>query len=265
MLLKHIRYYSSSCIIIGLLVCSVLSHTYAYGQNRAGSLLRGTVYNSETKKPVASGSVAILELKKSVSVTGGAYQVPVPKSDSYTVIVKSEGLKTLTIRISVEGATVKNFFLGPVAVQRGGGLPLREEGILQTVSRHTMTLKQLKDVPATFGDSMNAIAALPGVIRSGGDLFGPIIIRGGDDTAYDTLSHDIPIYSPLHYGGLHSVINSVLINEIDLFASAFPAEFGSATSAVISIDNNADDESRNSAGTRIFHCCQLPHWYRHPS
>ncbi|HOD13738.1 MAG TPA: TonB-dependent receptor [Spirochaetota bacterium] len=239
MLIKHIRYCSSSCVIIGLLVCSVLSQSFAYGQNRAGGLLRGTVYNSETKKPVASGSVAILELKKNVPITGGIYQMPVPKSDSYTVIVKSEGLNTLTIRISVEGATVKNFFLGPVAVQ-GKGITITGRRDLQTVSRHTMTLKQLKDVPATFGDSMNAIAALPGVIRSGGDLFGPIIIRGGDQHGIRYLVDDIPIYSPLHYGGLHSVINSNMINEIDLFASAFPAEFGSATSAVISIDTTDD-------------------------
>jgi hypothetical protein len=74
-------------------------------------------------------------------------------------------------------------------------------------------------------------------------LFGPIIIRGGDQRGIKYLIDDIPVYSPLHYGGLHSVINSNLIDEIDLYSSAFPAEIGSATSAVISM-NTVDDVKR---------------------
>jgi hypothetical protein len=212
----------------------------AFSQNRAGASLQGRVYNAETKKPVSSGSVTIQEANRTVPLDAdGGYRIPVPRPDSFTVIAKSEGLKTVTVRISIDGATVKNFYLGTVAVQ-GRGITITGRRDLQTVSRHTMTLKQLKEVPATFGDSMNAIAALPGVIRTGGDLFGPIVIRGGDQHGIRFLVDDIPIYSPLHYGGMHSVINSNLINEIDLFASAFPVEYGSATSAVISIDTTDD-------------------------
>ena len=209
-----------------------------YGQ-QPKAFLQGNVYNSETKKPVASGSVTIQELNRTTSLDAGGYRIPVPAPGSYTVVVKSEGLKTVTVRLAVEGLTLKNFFLGPAAVQ-GKGITITGKRDMQTVSRHTMTQKQLKDVPATFGDSMNAITALPGIIRVGGDLFGPIVIRGGDQNGIRFLVDDIPIYSPLHYGGMHSVINSSLINEVDVFASAFPAEYGSATSAVISIDTTDD-------------------------
>jgi hypothetical protein len=224
-----------------LLICCLYATGYreAYGQIQPQAALRGMVYNVETKMPVGSGSVTIQEINRTAALDAGSYRITVPGPGSYTVVVRSEGLKTVTIRIAVEGVTLKNFYLGPATVQ-GKGITITGKRDMQTVSRHTMTQKQLKDVPATFGDSMNAIAALPGVLRVGGDLFGPIVIRGGDQHGIRFLVDDIPIYSPLHYGGMHSVINSNLINEIDLYASAFPVEYGSATSAVISIDTTDD-------------------------
>ena len=219
-------------------------NTYqAFGQKKNGITLQGIVYDSFSKKPVQSGIVIILELKTKAAIdVGGAYRITIPKPGTYTIAVKSEGLKVYKATVVIEDATIKNIPLEALAA-KSKGITITGKRDLQTVSRHTMTLQQIKDTPATFGDSMNAVAALPGVIRTGGDLFGPIIIRGGDQRGIKYLVDDIPIYSPLHYGGLHSVINSNLIDEIDLYSSAFPAEIGSATSAVISM-NTVDDVKR---------------------
>jgi hypothetical protein len=106
---------------------------------------------------------------------------------------------------------------------------------IQEISRQTMTSVDLKEVPASFGDSISALTALPGIIRTAGGIFGPLIIRGADEKTNRYFIDDIPIDSPLHFGGLHSVINTNLMRDIDVYASAFPAEFGSATSAIINI------------------------------
>ncbi len=111
----------------------------------------------------------------------------------------------------------------------------------QKVSSHTMTVDELKQVPASMGDSVSALTSLPGIIRGGtpgGDnngLWGPLVVRGASAISNSYLIDDIPIFSPLHYGGMHSVINNNLINQIDLYASAFPAEYGSATAAIMDI------------------------------
>lgn len=197
--------------------------------------LSGRVFNEETKKPVEYGSVVVVELKIRAPIgQDGRYAIAVPKPGIYTIRVSSAGLGDRTAKIALQADTVRDFTLSSPII-RGGGITIVGKRDLQTVSRHTMSKEQIKDVPATFGDSMNAIASLPGVIRAGGDLFGPIVIRGGDYRGVRYLVDDIPIYNPLHYGGLHSVINTNIINEIDLLSSAFPAEIGSATSAVISI------------------------------
>jgi hypothetical protein len=220
----------------GIMFIVLIIHAYtAYGQKGDEFTLYGTIYNSSTGTPVAAGSVFIVEIKKITAVdANGKYAISVPKPGRYTLIVQSEGLKALREKIDINASVTKDFALGgSTAMDRGITITGKRE--MQKVSRHTMTRQQIKDVPASFGDSINAIASLPGVIRTGGDLFGPIVIRGGDYRGVRYLVDDIPVHSPLHYGGLHSIINTNLIREISVLSSGFPAEIGSATAAVISM------------------------------
>ena len=106
---------------------------------------------------------------------------------------------------------------------------------IQSISRQTMTSDDMKEVPASFGDSVSALTALPGIIRPFGGFFGPLVIRGADFQTNNYYIDDIPIQDPMHFGGLHSVINTNLMKDVDVYASAFPVEFGSATSAIINI------------------------------
>ncbi|MBN2157939.1 MAG: TonB-dependent receptor [Spirochaetes bacterium] len=221
-----------------------------FAQKKGDIILRGIIYNSASKRPLGGSVLFIIELKKKTTADAdGSYRMTLPKPGIYNVVITSEGMRVYKTTLIVESDTIKNFQMDAREV-RGQGITITGKRDIQTVSRHTMTLKQIKETPATFGDSMNAIAALPGVIRTGGDLFGPIIIRGGDQRGIRYLIDDIPVYSPLHYGGMHSVINSNLIDQIDLFSSSFPAEFGSATSSVISI-RTIDDVKEFSGYTDL--------------
>ncbi len=116
----------------------------------------------------------------------------------------------------------------------------RKKKDIQEISRHTMTAEELKHVPASFGDAITALTALPGIMKEGGFIFGNLIIRGADVTTNNYYLDDMPIYEPMHFGGLHSVINTNFIDEIDIFASSFPANYGFATSGVINI-TSVDD------------------------
>ncbi|MFH0977564.1 MAG: TonB-dependent receptor plug domain-containing protein [Spirochaetota bacterium] len=111
----------------------------------------------------------------------------------------------------------------------------RKKPEIQSISRQTLTADDIKDVPGSFGDSVRALTSLPGIIHAYSGFFGPLVIRGADPTANNYFIDDIPINDPLHFGGLHSVINTNLMKDIDVYSSSFPAEFGSATAAVINI------------------------------
>ncbi|HOO73111.1 MAG TPA: TonB-dependent receptor [Spirochaetota bacterium] len=201
--------------------------------------LQGKVYSTVDKKPVEFATVALIEAKvKTRTDQGGGYSLAVPERGTYTLIIRAAGLKMLKTSITIMNSATRDFWLQPVTIT-GGALTIVGERDIQKVSRYTMTARELKDVPASLGDSVSALTALPGIIRTAG-FFGNLVIRGASDMSNRYYVDEMPLYNPLHFGGLHSVIANELISEIDLYSSAFPAKFGGPTAAVINI-NTMDD------------------------
>lgn len=211
--------------------------------------LSGKVYNGATGEPVENALIAVAEERTRVrSAADGSFTIAVPKAGSYTVIIASDTLKTVRTIVQIDAMIARDFFLNPpVAV---GGLTVTGKRDIQKVARYTMTVQELKEVPASFGDSISALTSLPGVIRTDGGFFGPLVIRGVNPEENGYYIDDIPIYNPLHFGGIHSVINNSLMADIDLFASAFPSQYGSATGAVIAI-NTVDNVQKFGGYTDI--------------
>ncbi len=227
------------------LISSALYQGILYSQAVKPSL-SGKVINGFTKKPADFATVAIAELQiKTRTDEEGKYTLQIPKPGTYTVIISSAGLNPLTETIEVNSALVRDFTLNPARI-RGTGITITGEKDVQKVSRYTMTPREMKEVPASFGDSISALTSLPGVIRTSG-FFGPLVIRGADSDSNRYYIDDIPIYNPQHFFAIQSVISSDLMSEIDLYASAFPAQFGNATGAIINI--NTIDEVKKSGGT----------------
>jgi len=109
---------------------------------------------------------------------------------------------------------------------------LRSEAEKPLVGRSNLTQDQLKNAPATFGDALNALTTLPGVMRTD-TLFGTLIIRGQPDSAHRYFVDGMPITRPMHFGGLHSIINNDIVKDVDLYASAAPAKYSGVTGAVL--------------------------------
>jgi hypothetical protein len=205
----------------------------ATGQNQYG--IQGTIYSQATKKPVEFATIAIAEIKKKFyTKADGTYSIQVENPGTYTLIISSSGFQTLTFSVTINGVIQKDIVLKPLAI-KGAALTITGERDIQKVSRYTLTVKDLKAVPASFGDSLNALTSLPGVIRTGG-FFGPLVIRGADPSFNGYFIDDIPVYNPQHFGAIHSIINNDLMNEIDLYSSSFPSPYANAIGAVISIN-----------------------------
>jgi hypothetical protein len=227
--------------IIFCILLSFISIAPQYAQNnlqKPAYSLRGKVVDGMTSKPVSFAIVIIQEANIFGNTTNGGYYVVVPKPGKYTVQIQSQGLQPLTTTVTIEGNVVRDFVLNPVK-SSGGAVTIRGERDIQKISSQTMTVKQIKEVPGTFGDSISALSSLPGVNRPGG-MFGPLIIRGADSTWNGYYIDDIPLFKTMHFGGLHSVINNDIIREIDLYSSAFPSQFGNSQAAIINI-NTIDD------------------------
>ncbi len=198
-------------------------------------VLSGKIYSSLTKKTVDFATVAVLEARaKGMTDEKGFYSVEISKPGVYTIYVTSSGLKTLKKTVEITGTMTLDFTLSPAQI-RGGALTVRGERDVQKVSRRTLTVEDLKEVPASLGDSINALTSLPGVDRTDG-FFGPMVIRGADPVRNGYYIDGMPIFEPMHFGGLHSVVANELMSEVDLFSSSFPSKYGGPLAAVIEIN-----------------------------
>ncbi|HRS64160.1 MAG TPA: carboxypeptidase-like regulatory domain-containing protein, partial [Spirochaetota bacterium] len=137
--------------------------------------LSGNIIDSSTRKNVPFAIVIVQEAGVVVNAIQGKYYVSLAKPGNYTIKVQATGLQSITTSVSVNGNTLQDFYLSPF-ISKGTAVVIRGERDIQKTSRHTMTVKEIKEVPASFGDSLNALTALPSVSRPFG-IFGPLIIR----------------------------------------------------------------------------------------
>ena len=227
------------------LFIAVLSALFFTVQAQAPVVVEGKVLSDIGNTPVEFGTITIPEARIKTRVNpDGSYRIVFPRGGEYTILISSPGLRPLKTTLNVTESQQKNFILNSSTL-KGSAIRIRAERDVQKISRNTLTKQEIKDAPATFGDSLGALATLPGVIRPAG-FFGPLIIRGASDKANRYYIDDIPVLNPQHFGGLQSIISNDLIREIDLFSSAFPVKYGNAIGAVIDI--NTVDEVKKFGG-----------------
>ncbi|MDH5721394.1 MAG: TonB-dependent receptor [Spirochaetia bacterium] len=226
-------------IIIVYLLGSLFLAEFIFSQEAAkeksGYTFSGTVYGVVDKKPLDFATIAIPDLK--IKIRGDAYGFfileNIPEGE-YALYIASPGLKTLQVKIQIAGDLKKDFFLESARI-KGAALEIKDDREIQKISRYTITADEIKNVPGAFGDSINALKSLPGVVGTMG-FFGPLVIRGADTIKNQYFIDDIPLYDAQHLVGMHSVVSSDLMDKVDLYASAYPVRFGQAIGGVISIN-----------------------------
>jgi hypothetical protein len=188
---------------------------------------------TEEGEKVEFGTVIIPTMNFKSNFTQGRWRVAGIKAGKQIVIVRAPGYVTLEREIRFPVAAGYRIKM-PLQTRRVQKVRLITHEEKHNVARHQLQQHELKSVPATFGDSISALATLPGVNRPGG-IFGPLIVRGAPDTSNRYFVDDIPVINPQHFGGFQSVLSNELIDDITLISSSFPAYYGQALGAVIDI------------------------------
>ena len=155
----------------------LLSVGQAWAQQAATANLKGRVLDAAEKKPVIAAAVVIPEIRKKVRTDeDGNFSIAVPLNTPLTVIINGSGLKPIQKKINLAADTSQTFIL-PTLKVKSATIAVKVDRYKPKISQRSLTNEELKEVPATFGDSLSALSALPGIIRTGGFL-GPLIIRG---------------------------------------------------------------------------------------
>jgi Gram-negative bacterial TonB protein C-terminal/TonB-dependent Receptor Plug Domain len=107
-------------------------------------------------------------------------------------------------------------------------------------------------IPGAFGDPFRVVEVLPGVapVLSGIPYF---YVRGAPPGDVGYLIDGIPVPLLFHVGAGPSVIAPALVDRVDLFPAAFPAEYGRVAGAVMAGETSAPSSvARGEAQARIF-------------
>ena len=99
-----------------------------------------------------------------------------------------------------------------------------------------LPIKTIQKLPAFMGevDIIKTIQLLPG-IQSGGEASSGLYVRGGGPDENLMILDEAPVYNASHLMGFFSVFNSNAINDIQVYKSGIPAEYGGKASSVIDI------------------------------
>jgi len=111
------------------------------------------------------------------------------------------------------------------------------------ISRRTVTVREIKRIPGTFGDPVRVIQNLPGTARAPFGT-GLVVVRGSnpEDTAFYVDGIRVPLI--YHLGGLVSIVNDDLVGSVEYLPGGYGVEFGRSTGGVINIKTNQDYPER---------------------
>jgi TonB family protein len=113
------------------------------------------------------------------------------------------------------------------------------------VSRHTLTLNEVKKIPGFGGDAVKVVQALPGVARPafGG---GAVVVRGAPSWDSKFFLDGILIPQLYHFGGIKSTYNSDGLESVDLYPGGFGVRYGSTIAGVIELKSRNAKRDRYS-------------------
>ena len=173
----------------------------------------------------------------------GYFDAEIPDLGTYTFrILRPTGIQELEKAITADGEVVTLYT--DKVVKPKGGIEVEGQKDKTILSRYKVRYDEIKRMPGTLGEALNALQTLPGVFAppafggNTGGCFGGIVIRGADCNTNTYLYDDLPIFYAYHYDTINSVIHNDLIKTIDIYTGAYPANFANATGGVIEIESS---------------------------
>lgn len=217
------------------------------GWAQQGPALRGYVYDSVSRQPLAGVSVVWPQRTGTTTTANGYFTMTVASPEKIPVTFSRTGYTAQTILLSprdslltvmlVAGNTLPEVVVkATITDQRASDSP--------QMSQLTISVGQLTRMPSLFGeaDVLKVIQLLPGV-QKGSEGNAGIYVRGGGPDQNLILLDGATVYNPTHLLGFFSAFNSGALSRVELLKGGFPARFGGRASSIITLETktgNAD-------------------------
>lgn len=256
--------------MIRLIFLFLVIPTITFSQNNTQTI-RGNITDRLSQIPLAGVSIKIASFQiGTISDSLGNYTLTTIPPDRYEVMISYSGYKTILIpnvvvtsgkevildialeedfkqlnEVTVKEVTVK-------ATNKGGTI-----NKLASVSARAFSIEEVNRYAGGRSDPARLAANFAGV-SAPDDSRNDIVIRGNSPVGVLWRIDGMNVTNPNHFasvgttGGAVSALNTNLLKNSDFFTSAFPSEYGNATSGVFDLGfrngNNRKMETTLQAG-----------------
>ena len=206
-------------------------------------ILKGKVVDKSNKEPLAGVTIYIPE-KRSGALTNKSGEFEITISEKTTrFTVAYVGYRDTSILISGKNISSYAIALVPtykslseVQIVAGKDDPKEKVNDIQ-MGVDRISMAEAKLLPAILGevDILKVLQLKPGV-KSGGEGTAGFFVRGGSNDQNLIFVEHAPVYNPSHLFGFFSVFNSDAINNVTLYKSGFPAQYGGRLSSVLDVE-----------------------------
>ncbi len=208
----------------------------------------GYVRDAVTGEPVVG--VVLFDTRSKAMATSdahGFYRILLPSGES-TVEVSGYSLEELKLNLKVFGDGDLDIIVREqVFALKGATISAENSGKIRSTEMgiEKVRIDRIKKVPAVFGeaDVVKIILTLPGV-KSVGEASNGFNVRGGATDQNLVLFNGGTVYNPSHLFGMFSAFNPDVVNDIELYKSSIPVEYGGRISSVLDVKSrtgNAND------------------------
>ena len=170
-----------------------------------------------------------------ISNSYGFYSLTV-QADSFALFVSHIGYETATYPLVLSDDAALDVALVPRAIELAEIEVTGEQGAALQPGRHTVSLEQIKTLPALLGevDIQKTLQLLPGV-QGGVEGSSGMHVRGGGLGQNLILLDGLPLYNPNHLFGFLSSFNASAMKHVELIKGGFPARYGGRISSVLNL------------------------------
>jgi hypothetical protein len=190
-----------------------------------------------------------------LSDRAGAYRFQVVQPGSYTIRVRRLGFVAFETAVTLAAGEARTLNMELVTdTLRLPGIVVearreaeRERARFENEPGVTARVVEASTIRLLPGlgesDVLRAVEMLPGVISTS-DFSSSFNVRGGSTDQNLILIDGFTVFNPFHLGGLFSVFNTDAVEQAELFAGGFGAEFGGRVSSVLNIESRSDVPER---------------------
>lgn len=250
-----LKFIVSSCFMVAIIGLVSVARSQTTTSNIEGTVTdpNGAVITGATVK--ATGANLAAE-RTVVTDSSGFYRLVALPAGTYKVSVSQSGFNTVAynVELTVNRTGVLNVQL---AVGGAGGevtvtseLPLLEPTASSTGS--TVTPKQIQDLPVNGREYLDLLQLVPGVAinrQSGGDNASPVL---GERSGNNNFLIDGQPNKDTVNGGAAAQFNQETISEFQVLTSAYKAEFGQASGAIVNVITKSGGNQFHGVGS-FFH------------